>query len=190
MYWNESRKPVRRIPVNVVKNKEAEHLVGGAPNPVNTLAEPPVPVTDHVAASAGEEPDWRSLALHLQAEMNNFRRRQTRRADEAVVAERERLLRLTLSVADNLTRALNHVGGRDASLRQGVELTHHELMRLLKAEGVTDLEAVGQPFDPEIHEAVATVTAGVEAGTVLEEVEKGYLLGDKLLRPARVIVAA
>ena len=63
-------------------------------------------------------------------------------------------------------------------------------MRRLEAEGVTPIETVGQPFTPELHEAVATVAANAEAGTIVEELERGYMLKDRLLRPARVVVAA
>ena len=70
------------------------------------------------------------------------------------------------------------------------ELTQRELMRLLAAEGVSRIEAVGQPFTPTLHEALTTVPAQAEPNTVVEEVEAGYMLGDKLLRPAKVVVAA
>jgi len=144
---------------------------------------------------ATREPDWQEIARRLQAEMDNFRKRQERRADEAIARERERLLSLFLPAVDNLTRALAHQDGArlnetEESVRQGVELTHRELMRALAAEGVTQLETIGQPFDPAWHEAVATIPAEVESGTVVEQVDTGYKLGDKLLRPAKVVVAA
>jgi molecular chaperone GrpE len=122
--------------------------------------------------------------------MDNFRKRQTRRADEAIAAERERLLRLFLPVADNLERALRYDTADEQTLRQGVELTRRELLRLLENEGVSRLETIGQPFEPEQHEAVATVSNAAEPGTIAHEVEGGYRLGHKLLRPARVVVAA
>jgi molecular chaperone GrpE len=151
----------------------------------------PQPKEDEVAKNGKEQLDWQNLALQLRADMDNYRKRQIRRADESIAAERERLLRLMLPVVDNLIRALQHNGERDESLHQGVELTYRELMRTLEAEGVTLLETVGQPFDPDLHEALATApTDERESGIVLEEVETGYKLGDKLLRPARVIVAA
>jgi molecular chaperone GrpE len=133
--------------------------------------------------------DWQSRTLELRAEMDNFRKRQARRAEEAAAAEQERLLRLILPVADNLARALNHDDQADAALRQGVELTYRELMRSLEAEGVTRFETVGQPFDPNLHEAIATRVAEAAGNTIVEEIEAGYRLGDKLLRPARVVVA-
>ena len=142
----------------------------------------PQPATDEI--------NWKAKALELQAEMDNFRKRQQRRADEAIAAEKERLLNRFLSVADNLGRALAHSDEPEATLYQGVELTHRELMRLLESEGVNRIESVGQPFDPNLHEALAIMPAEVEPNTIIEEVEAGYTLGDKLLRPARVIVAA
>ena len=69
-------------------------------------------------------------------------------------------------------------------------MTLRELMRLLATEGVTRIEAAGQPFTPELHEALTTIPTQAEPNTVIEEVEAGYMLGDKLLRPAKVVVAA
>lgn len=137
-----------------------------------------------------EETDWKAAAKRLQAEMENFRKRQTRRAEEAAANERERLLLRVLPVADNIARALSHSQAEDGNLRQGIELINRELQRFLESEGVTPIEAVGQPFDPALHEAIGTRPANAEPDTVVDEVETGYKLGDKLLRPARVVVAA
>jgi molecular chaperone GrpE len=135
---------------------------------------------------------WRDRALRLQAEIENFRKRQQRLAEERIAADRERLLRSFLYVADDLERALNvdttHVG----SLRQGVDLTYQKMMQLLNQEGVEPIQSVGQPFDPTWHEAVDAVPhqqAGVGPDTIVKVTQKGYRLGDRLLRPARVIVA-
>jgi molecular chaperone GrpE len=191
MYWDGNPQPVRRIPVRVVNDQDASGSQEGQPKEIDEVAESSLSVSDEVASPAMDELDWQSLALRLQADMDNYRKRQARRADDAIAAERERLLRLMLLVADNLTRALNQDGQGDEVLRQGVELTYRELMRLLEAEGVTRIEAVGRTFTPELHEAVATVVSEPQAvGTVVEEVESGYKLGGKLLRPARVVVAA
>jgi len=178
----------RRIPVKTVKKvTEAE------------TTQPPVEKINNqeavVQTPAGGEnrpsqTDWREKALRLQAEMENFRKRQTRRANEAIEHERERLFRLFLPVADNLARALSHQHQDDESLRQGVELTHRQFMRLLETEGISRLETVDQPFDPEWHEAISAIPAPAKSGTIIEEIEAGYKLGDKLLRPAKVVVAA
>jgi molecular chaperone GrpE len=135
--------------------------------------------------------DWEAIAKRLQADMDNFRKRQRRQAEEAAQTERERMLRLILPVADNLTRALSQQQSPDEGLRLGIELTQRELNRLLEAEGVTRIETVGHSFDPDWHEALAALpTPGVAPNTIIEEVEAGYRLADKLLRPARVVVAA
>jgi molecular chaperone GrpE len=198
MYRNLYNQPGYKIPVRRAPVGGASPYPNHPASPVEpevTPATQPTPVNDKLTndkptAPVAEETDWQALAQRQQAEMDNFRKRQTRRADEAIAAERERLLRLVLPLADNLNRALRYNGQQDnGHLRQGVELTQRELMRLLAAEGVTQIEAVGQPFTPELHEAVATVPAQAEPNTVVEEVEAGYMLGDKLLRPAKVVVA-
>lgn len=148
------------------------------------------------AQMPGEEKEslemWRDRALRLQAEMENFRKRQQRLADERIAADRERLLRAFLNVADNLERALNTNGTDAESLRQGVNLTYQTMERVLDQEGAELVQAKGQPFDPVWHEAVSTVPhrqADAEPDTIIEVVQAGYRLGDRLLRPARVIVA-
>jgi len=190
MYRYEDDRVARKIPVRIVEEKTASAHSAQPPGQVGTVREPALPAGDEVASRAGDELDWQVLTLRLQADMDNFRKRQVRRADEAIATERERLLRLILPVADNLDRALRHDSLGDKTLRQGVELTYRELMRLLEVEGVTRIEAVGQSFNPEWHEAMTTVPADAEAGTIVDELEGGYKLGSKLLRPARVVVAA
>lgn len=121
--------------------------------------------------------------------MENFRKRQQRRADEAIAAEKERLLRQFLPLADNLQRALNQNTDNVAALQAGIELTLRQLEQTLATEGVTRMKTVGQPFDPAWHEAVAIVPADAAPDTVVDEVEAGYKLNEKLLRPAKLIVA-
>ncbi len=114
-----------------------------------------------------------------------------RLAEERIAADRERLLRDFLEVADDLAGPLG--GRRRRGVHPpGVELTHRSLMNLMSREGVTPIEADGQPFDPAWHEAVGAVPAhqvGKEPDTVVHVVRAGYRLGDRAARPARVIVA-
>ncbi len=189
MYLRETGQPTaRKIPV-----RRANHSIKQTETPVQASGQfdqaEPVNV-DVTTVPAANEPDWQGMALRLQADMDNFRKRQQRRADDAIEGERARLLQLVLPIADNLARALNHDDPREEPLRQGVELIHRELMRILEAEGVTRLQTVGEPFDPTFHEAIATVPTDIDSDTIIEEIESGYKLGDKLLRPARVVVAA
>jgi len=151
-----------------------------------------VPIKRQEAAEEESLEVWQDRALRLQAEMENLRKRQQRLADERIAADRERLLRTFLGVADDLERALNTDGTDAESLRQGVDLTYQSLMRLLDQEGARPIQAEGQSFDPSWHEAVGTAPhqyAVAEPDTVVEVVQSGYRLGNRLLRPARVIVA-
>lgn len=153
----------------------------------------PAQVQPELATTEESVDAWRDRALRLQAAMENYRKRQQGLAEERIVEERERLLRRFLQVADELERALGEQRTDVASLRHGVELTHRILMQLLKQEDVKPIGALGQPFDPEWHEAVGTTTEyehGLQPYTVVEVLRPGYRLGDHLLRPARVLVAA
>jgi molecular chaperone GrpE len=144
----------------------------------------PVPVSS-------ECEEWRERALRLQAEMENYRRRQRRIAQDKARAEYERLLGDLLSVADNMDRTLVAIGA-DTAIRKGVELTQNELTRLLKKHGLERVNAVGEQFDPNWHEAADVVPAaahGVKPGTVLDVTRPGYRRDGKLFRPAQVVVA-
>jgi molecular chaperone GrpE len=135
---------------------------------------------------------WKERAQRLQAEIENYRKRQQRLADERILAERERLMRAMLEVLDDLKRALTAEDTDAESLRVGVGMTYQTLIRLLMQEGVEPIEAEGEVFDPTWHEAVGSIPheyARVEPDTVVEVVREGYRMGDRLLRPARVLVA-
>jgi molecular chaperone GrpE len=190
--YNQSaqRIPVRRAPIGGASPYPSRPVLPAEPEIKEDIQPAAPPVAEKSAPPPAETTDWQGMAQRLQAEMDNFRKRQTRRADEAIAAERERLLRSVLPLADNLNRALSYNNTTETNLRQGVELTQRELLRFLEGEGVTKIEAVGQPFTPELHEAVATAPAHMAPNTVIQEVEAGYRLGDKLLRPAKVVVAA
>lgn len=135
----------------------------------------------------------RDRFLRCRADMENYKKRVERQAsDQAAAAKRGLLLRV-LGVMDNLDRALQHQAdeptGRD-SLATGLRLTAWQFGHLLQQEGLQPIAAVGQPFDPRLHEAVDTrATDEQPDGTVLQESLKGYRLGDEVLRPARVVVA-
>ena len=135
---------------------------------------------------------WRDRALRLQAEIENFRKRQRRLAEERIEANRGRLLRNFLTVADDLERALRAENGEGGPLREGVEVTRRSLEQLLRQEGVERIQAEGETFDPNWHEAVGTVPrerVEAERNTVVDVTQQGYRLNGRLLRPARVIVA-
>jgi molecular chaperone GrpE len=148
-------------------------------------------------ADAGSVPqeggvDWQERALRLQAEMENFRRRQRRLAEDQIEAEHIRLLQAFVRVVDDLERALAAPSRDSQGLREGVLLTHRAAMNLLKAEGVERMYPEGQPFDPNWHEAIHSVNhrqANAAPDTVVQVVEPGYRMDGRLLRPSKVIVA-
>lgn len=156
-------------------------------------AEAPQPKQQEEMASLEEDVKmWRDRALRLQAEMENFRKRQRRLAEDQIEANRGRLLRNFLMVADDLERALSAEGGDAGNVREGLEVTQRSLQQLLRQEGVELIKARGEEFDPTWHEAIGTVPhQGVDADrdTVVEVTQPGYRLDGRLLRPARVIVA-
>jgi molecular chaperone GrpE len=132
--------------------------------------------------------------VRLQADFENFRRRALKERTEAHQYGHQNLVKDLLSTVDNLERAIGHAqkseDGDLDGLLQGVELVRRDLLAALAKNGVTPIEAVGETFDPAHHEAVAqTPDASVAPNTVIEELQKGYLLRDRLLRPSRVIVS-
>lgn len=132
--------------------------------------------------------DWCDRALRLQAEMDNYRKRQQRLAQDQIESERQRLLRAFLRVVDDMERALEAPVGDGEGLRQGIQLTRHTALKLLEKEGVERFQPENQPFDPAWHEAVGTI-AGARPDTVAKVLEPGYRLDNQLLRPAKVVVA-
>jgi molecular chaperone GrpE len=166
---------------------------GGKRRAAETLGAEREDTAAQASPAPAEDVDWRDLALRLQAEMENFRKRQRRLAESEVTSEQERLLRGVLSVADNLERALaSSAAGADGGLRQGVELTYNALLQWLGRQGVERMHSRGRPFDPALHEAISTVPCDVHGAapqTVLEVAEEGYTLQSRLLRPAKVVVA-
>jgi molecular chaperone GrpE len=132
--------------------------------------------------------------LRLQAEFENFRKRALRERQEAAQYGSQNLFKDLVSVVDNLERAIAHAresgGGDLASFLQGVELVQRELLAIFEKNHVTEIEAQGKPFDPSLHEAMAQVESGsVPPNTVIDVLQKGFQLRDRLVRPARVIVA-
>ena len=126
------------------------------------------------------------------AEAENFKKRNARERDDAIRFANEALLKDILPVLDNLERAIAHAGSGEngKSLVHGVEMVLKGFLDLLSKFGVSQISAVGQPFDPSKHEAMAQVIISTqEPNTVVDELHKGYMFRDRLLRPALVSVA-
>ena len=132
--------------------------------------------------------------LRRQAEFDNYRKRVERERSELYQHGREDVLLQFLPVVDNFERALSSLEESDGdaeALRRGVELIHKQFKDALSKLGLEPVEAVGKTFDPHVHEAVTTeATDKHKENTVIEEFQRGYKIGDRLLRPAKVKVAA
>jgi molecular chaperone GrpE len=128
--------------------------------------------------------------LRLAADFDNYRKRTAREHAELSQRANERLLNELLPVLDDLERALEAAAEHEeAKLEEGVRLVHRSLLGLVERHGLTEIDTEGA-FDPHVHEALlAQPGEGVEEGSVLQVLQKGYRLGDKVIRPARVIVA-
>lgn len=125
----------------------------------------------------------------LAADLDNMRKRQAREMDEARVRAREEVLQRFLDVVSNFDRALEMHGDAEA-MHQGMTLIHRQIRNSLEAMGVQRIDTEGHPFDPALHEAVIREeTTRYKDGVVIAELEKGYTLHGRVIRPARVKVA-
>ena len=144
-------------------------------------------------ARADAQRNWQHF-LHSAADLENYKKQAARDRQDAVERTRRQMLGLVLGVLDNLERALAFGDGQEGpgkALVDGLRMTHRQILSQLEALGVRPIEAVGKAFDPRLHEAVGVVpsqAAERESGTVADEVLKGYLLNDDVLRPAKVTV--
>ena len=162
---------------------------GGAAKGVEAVHGEEATTDAAVAELQAEIADLRDRSIRTLADFENYRRRSEREREELKRYAIGDVLRELLSVVDNLRRALA-AGGTVDDLKTGVELTLRQFTALLEQRGITEVPALGAPFDPAVHEAVARVDDDtVEAPTVIDELQRGYTLHGKLLRPALVRVA-
>ena len=153
--------------------------------------------TTDAASESEPEPDpdaeakrYLELAQRTQAEFENYRKRAARDAAQAGERAKANLIRELLPVVDNLERALATANPEEDHLAEGVRLVHAELVATLERNGVKAFDPAGEPFDPSVHEALSMRESDNGSGVVLDVVEKGYKLGDNVIRPARVIVSS
>ena len=145
---------------------------------------------DELGALQAERDELFDRLQRLAAEFDNFRKRAAREQGEVITRANERLVKELLPVLDDLGRALDAAEEhQEAQLEEGVRLVHRSLASLLEREGLAEIETDGK-FDPHVHEALLMQPSELEEGSVLEVIQKGYRLGDRVLRPARVVVSA
>jgi molecular chaperone GrpE len=152
----------------------------------------PEPDLEELAAKAQKADEYLELAQRTKADFENYRKRATRDAATAQDRGVAKLALELLPAVDNLDRALQAAGdaGDGDKLASGVKLVHAAVIAALARFGIEPFSPLGEPFDPQRHEAVAQQPVdGAEPGTVVEVYQRGYCLGDSVLRPARVVVA-
>ena len=184
-----ARRPVKAAPGDGSAEVEpgAAEADAAAPAVASTAADTPeqAPV-----ATAPAEPDERYL--RLAADFENFRRRKNQELADRSRYASEDAARALLPVLDNLRRAVGHAAdaGDEAVMVSGLELVVREFETALEKLGVEPIEAEGQPFDPALHEAIGgEEREGVDVDTVIDEVQRGYRLHDRVIRPSLVRVA-
>ena len=158
------------------------------------------PADENAGAPSGEDKLKEELKLandkylRLYAEFDNFRRRTIKEREEARKSEGKDVIVALLPVLDDFDRALRSMqNATDINpVKEGVELIQQKLKNILSQKGLKEMESVGTPFDPEVHEAITNIPATDDAskGKVIDEMEKGYFLNDKVARFAKVIVGA
>jgi molecular chaperone GrpE len=157
-----------------------------AENPVKELEE-------KLKTTEEEAKETYDRFLRVSAEFENYKKRSAREMDDFRKFANQSLLKEMLSVVDNLELAINSANANpksDSSLKEGLDLTHKEIMRVFDKFNVKPIESKGKSFDPTYHEAVMQEeTEEYPENTVINEMQKGYLIHDRLLRPAMVVVA-
>ena len=162
--------------------------------PVDTVEAPPAKEADadreQVAALEAERDEYLALAQRVQADFDNYRKRALRDHERLVAHAHERLVKELLPILDDLERALEAAEAHEeVKLVEGVQLVEKSLRAALAKEGLVEIDTDGA-FDPHVHEAMLTQPGnGAEPGSVLQVLQRGYRVGDKVVRPAKVIVA-
>jgi len=164
------------------KKKEKKEKKEAVPKQPEAVVEPVVE----------EEEPLKDQMLRLQADFDNFRKRTQRERNELFLFANETLFLEMLPVIDHFEMGLKSAEDHqtDCSVTEGFRLVYNQLLDLLKKFNVTPIDAIGEPFDPHRHEALTHMPSDQPAETVIEQVRRGYLLGERLLRAAQVVVSS
>jgi len=188
------------VDIDLTETAEMPTVSGPDGTPPAPIGEPHAPPSDaeRIASLEAEKAEMRDRMLRIAADFDNWKKRSRKELSDGEARAKESVLRDFLEISDNLERATTSWKedkdgkGTDAkSIRDGVELVLRQFRSKLERYQVKVVESVGLPFDPRFHEAISQApSADAKPGSVLHELQKGYLIGEKLLRPAMVVVAA
>ena len=158
--------------------------------PVEPLEQEEPVAIDPLVAAERERDEYLDALQRLKAEFDNYRKRVARDQHELVARAAERLVRELVPILDDLERALEAAAEHEeAKLEDGVRLVHRSLAEALAKEGLAEIATDGV-FDPHTQEALLSQPSEAEEGTIIQVVQKGYTLGDRVLRPARVVISS
>jgi molecular chaperone GrpE len=144
---------------------------------------------ERIALLERERDEYLADVKRVAADFDNYRKRAAREQQSLVARAHERLVKDLLPVLDDLERALEAAEQHEeAKLEDGVRLVHRELRGTLEKEGLVEIETEGE-FDPHVHEALLSQPSEEDDGAILQVIQKGYRLGDRVLRPARVVIS-
>ncbi|MFD2786703.1 nucleotide exchange factor GrpE [Hymenobacter rubripertinctus] len=183
----------QQLPQDDNLSGSAEHITGEM-----TDATPLTSVADAAEETAGatkteaELADLKDKYLRLAAEFENYKRRTSKERTDLFKTANQELMVALLPVLDDFDRARHHTQNTDDAnaVREAVDIIHNKLQKTLTQKGLVSMDAQGNAFDPELHEAITQIPAPSEdlKGKIVDEVEKGYYLGDKVIRHAKVVL--
>jgi molecular chaperone GrpE len=179
-------------PAGTAEPEKEERSTQPEQTPVNSAADSSTDLEERLRIKEKESQENHDRLLRVSAEFENYKKRMNREIDDVRKYANQSLLREMLSVVDHIELALQAAAENSpgAGLREGLNLTLKELLRILEKFKVKPIQAVGQAFNPEYHEAILREEcAGAAGNTVLREMQKGYTIHDRLLRPSMVVVA-
>jgi molecular chaperone GrpE len=186
----------KKIEVEEDREKEPEDEAPKAVadrNSAQDTANPLKAVEEKLAAAEEKAKDHHDRMLRMAAELENYKKRTSRELEDMRKYATENLMRQLLDVVDNLERAIASApadSAGDQSVVDGVALTLAEITKILEKHSVTPITALGEPFDPAFHQAMSQQESSDQPpNTVVQEFQKGYLMHDRLLRPAMVVVS-
>jgi molecular chaperone GrpE len=180
---------------NEVKDEaNAQQNENSAEKEVVTEAAAPAAELSEVEKALAEAADWKDKYVRLYAEFDNYKRRTSKERIDLLKTATEDLMTSLIPIIDDFDRALKNIPVTEETkaLREGVELIHNKFNKTLQQKGLTAMNAQGEVFNSELHEAITQIPAPTEElkGKVVDEVEKGYYLGDKVIRYAKVVIGA
>jgi molecular chaperone GrpE len=178
-----TEKPAEK-PAEKVAEKPADPPPPPAPDPVAELEK-------KLAVVEKEKKDNYDKFLRSMADVENLRKRQKRELEDAKFETKNKVLKEMLPVVDNLERAIEHASKGDEKnpIVEGVQLVLRQFTTAFERLDVTTIDAMGQPFDPNLHEAISQQESDQPAGTIVQVLQRGYRAGERLLRPTLVVVA-